>query len=224
MSNQLISVIMPVKNGALYIEEALQALHKQQMHCEILVVDDGSTDATAHIARQHMCTVIRHDISKGAVIAKNTGLQQAKGDFVLFHDADDVMNPHALATMYQTLSQNCALSAVMAQVQDFYSPELLETEKAKISIKEKPYYGLFTGAILMRKTIFDIIGLFEESVKAGEILDWQTKMDTNNLLIKKLPFVATNRRIHSTNYGRTNKDNEFKDYASLLRKKIQSNN
>ena len=71
------------------------------------------------------------------------------------------------------------------------------------------------------KEIFDTIGLFSESITAGEILDWQTKMDSYGLKIKKIDFVSTMRRIHSTNFGKTNQGKEFKDYAAILRAKLK---
>ena len=138
----------------------------------------------------------------------------------MFHDADDVMNDNVLSILYKELESNSDISAVMAKVKDFFSLDLSEEEKQKTKIKSEPYYGLFTGAVLIRKTVFDKIGPFNESVTAGEILDWQSKMENNNLKIKKLDVVSTNRRIHSSNFGKTHQKTEFKDYATLLRAKL----
>ncbi len=73
---------------------------------------------------------------------------------------------------------------------------------------------------MIRKNVFDIIGDFDEQVTAGEILDWQTKMKKYNLKIKKLDLVSTNRRIHTSNFGRTQQKTEFKDYAKSLRDRL----
>ncbi len=221
--NKLISIIMPVKNGSNYITEAIESIKNQNMNLEIIVVNDGSTDNTLEIAQNLGCTVITHEISKGQVVAKNTGLKIAKGDYIMFHDADDVMNTNILPELYKELDSNTDIYAVMAKVKDFYSPELSEEEKQKTIIKKEPYYGLFTGAVLIRKSVFDKIGLFNESVTAGEIIDWQSKMNENKLQIKKLDIVSTNRRIHSSNFGKTQQKTEFKDYAKILRAKLQGN-
>lgn len=218
--NKLISIIIPCKNGKKYIEETILAIKKQNMNIEIILVDDGSTDNTAEIAEKLGCTLITHETSKGPVVAKNSGLKVASGDFIMFHDADDVMNTNILPELYKALDSNPDVYAVMAKVKDFYSPELSEEEKQRTKIKSEPYYGLFTGAVLIRKSIFDKIGLFNETVTAGEIIDWQSKMDKNNLKIKKLDIVSTNRRIHSSNFGKTQQKTEFKDYATLLRAKL----
>ena len=71
----LISIIIPVKNGANYIKQALEAIHRQNVNKEIIIVDDGSTDDTADIARNYDCTIIKNEISQGPVKAKNVALQ-----------------------------------------------------------------------------------------------------------------------------------------------------
>lgn len=212
---------MPVKNGSNYIKEALQAIKSQNVDMEIIVVDDGSTDDSSQIATDFGCVVLKHDTSKGAVVSKNTALKVAKGRYIMFHDHDEVMNDNILSQMLKEFQENEEIFAVMAKLQDFYSPELLEEERKKVTIKSDPYSGLFSGAILMKKELFDVIGLFDENRKAGEIIEWTAKMDQNNLQIKKLDLVAANRRIHNSNYGRTNKGNEYQNYAAILRSKIK---
>ena len=224
MNNFLISVIMPVKNGANYISEALKAIKSQNVEMEIIVVDDASNDDTIKIAESFNCIVLKHDISKGPTIAKNTALKIAKGKYIMFHDHDDVMNENCLMTMLKELQENEEISAVMAQLKDFVCQKLSKQEKQKISVRTEPYFGLLSGAILMKKDVFDVIGLFYESLQAGDAMDWNGKMNSSNLQIKKLNFVSVNRRIHDSNFGRTKKTKEFTDYATILRSKIKRNN
>ena len=221
MHNNLISIIIPVKNGSNYLKEAIDGINKQNMNVEIIVVDDGSTDNTFELAKSLGCKIIRNAKSEGPVKAKNKAIIASNGNYIMFHDHDDVVNPDSLRVMFEELQADETLSAVMCKVKDFVSPEIPEEEKQKTVVKPEPYYGLFTGAILMRREIFDKIGLFDESVTAGEIIDWQTKMDKHNLKIKKLDLVSTNRRLHTSNFGKTGQKKEFKDYASLLRSKLK---
>ena len=188
----LISVIMPVRNGSNYIREALESLLAQDCRLEILVVDDGSKDNTAAIAREYGCTVLSHGTSMGPVAAKNTGLQAASGDYVLFLDHDDRMREGALKTL-------CVL------------------------IRPEPYYGLFTGAILIRRTVFDVIGLFPTAQAAGEIIDWSFRMRENGMTVKKIDLISTDRRVHGSNFGRTRRGEEFKDFAAILRARLAGN-
>lgn len=220
--NELISVIIPVKNGSKgkYINQAIEGILAQNMNVEIIVVDDCSTDNTIEIAESYGCKIVKHEVSKGQVTGKNSGLKAAEGKYVLFHDHDDIMREGSLKKLYDELVSDESISAVEAKVQDWYSPDLSEEEKSKTPIKQEPYWGLFTGAILMKKDVFDKIGFFNEAVHTGEIIEWQSKMDSFGLKIKKLDFVSTDRRIHSSNFGKTNKNTEFKNYAAILRAKI----
>ena len=191
------------------------------MDVEIIVVDDGSDDRTAEIAEKSGCTVIRHGRSQGPVAAKNTALHVARGKYILFHDHDDRMRENALQTLYAALEQDKDALAAEAMVQDFFSPELTEDQKKGTAVKAAPYYGLFTGAILMHRTIFDAIGDFPGTLRAGEMLDWEHKMKQHGFKIKRLDFVSTDRRIHAGNFGKTDRQKEFKDYASLLRARLR---
>ena len=219
--NDLISVIIPVKNGSRgkYINQAIEGIQKQEMNTEIIVVDDCSTDNTVEIAQSYGCKVIKHDTPKGQVAGKNNGLKAAEGKYILFHDHDDIMTEGALKKLYEEFEPD--VMAVEAKVQDWYSPDLPEEEKATTPIKQEAYWGLFTGAILIKKEAFDKIGFFNESVHTGEIIEWQSKMDSNGFKIKKIDFVSTKRRIHSTNFGKTNQKDEFKNYAAILRAKLK---
>lgn len=212
---------MPVRNGSNYIKEALTAIKSQNVNMEIIVVDDGSTDESFQIAANFGCVMLKHDASKGAVISKNTALKIVKGSYIMFHDHDEVMNDNVLSRMLQELQEDEEIFAVMAKLKDFYSPELSEAEREKVAIKKESYSGLFSGAILMKKEVFDIVGLFDENRKAGEIIEWTSKMAENNLKIKKLDLIAVNRRIHNSNFGRTNKGNEYQNYAAILRAKMK---
>lgn len=217
--NDLISVIIPVKNGQNYIKEAIENIKKQDMNVEIIVVDDCSTDNTVEIAESYGCKIVKHEVSKGQVAGKNSGLKVAQGKYIMFHDHDDIMQDGALKRLYDEFEPD--IMAVEAKVQDWYSSDLSEEERTKTPIKQEPYWGLFTGAILIRKEAFDKIGFFNEAVHTGEIIEWQSKMDSNGFKIKKIDFVSTQRRVHTTNFGKTNQKTEFKNYAAILRAKLK---
>lgn len=219
MDKALISVIIPVRNGSNYIREAIASLRSQGVDLEIIVVDDGSTDDTAAIAREAGCTVLRHPVSKGQVAGKNTGIAAARGGFILFLDHDDRVREGALATMLQALEEEPDAVAVQAMVKDFLSTEI--PPQPGIVVRPEPYYGLFTGAVLIRREVFDRIGPFTESVHTGEIIEWFSRVEALGMKVVRLDLVSTDRRIHQTNFGRTDKTEEMRNYAAILRERLR---
>ena len=220
MDNPLISVIIPVRNGANYMCEAIASVQRQGVPVEVIVVDDGSTDETAAIAREAGCLLLQHPVSRGQVAGKNTGIAAAHGDYILFLDHDDRMRDGALATMLQALQEDPSIVAVQAMVQDFRSPEI--PDLPGIVVRPEPFYGLFTGAVLIRREVFDRIGPFSENVHTGEIIEWFSRLDAQGMKVRKLDLVSTDRRIHQTNFGRTDRAEEMKNYAAILRERLKA--
>ena len=94
----LVSVVIPAYNCAAFIEEALQSIYRQTYrHWEIIVVDDGSTDATSSVLAPHL-KKIRYfkQENKGTAAARNAGIKRARGDLIAFLDNDDVWLPEKL--------------------------------------------------------------------------------------------------------------------------------
>ena len=84
-----LSVIICSLNGAAGVDRCLHALAAQKdVDLEVIVVDDGSTDATSDTAREHSVTVIRHETNRGLAAARNTGLRAASAPIVAFLDDD----------------------------------------------------------------------------------------------------------------------------------------
>ncbi len=97
MPTPRISVIIPTYNAARTLDDTLQAVFASQYpDVEVIVVDDGSTDASAEIAGRYPCTVVRLPANIGAARAKNAGAERASGDIVFFTDADCLIRPDAL--------------------------------------------------------------------------------------------------------------------------------
>lgn len=214
------SIIIPCRNGSTYLKEAVDAIRAQNMPVEIVLVDDGSTDGSGQLAAELGCRVIRKETSEGQVKAKNDALKVITGDLVMFHDCDDVMLPGALARLAAELETDASLMAVEAKVEDFVSPEIPADEAAKIKGKDAPYWGLFTGAILMRSSVWKTLGELNPALHTGEIIEWQGKMAAHGFAIRKLDFVSCRRRIHRSNFGRTNQKTEYNDYAAVLRARM----
>ena len=218
--NKLISVIIPVKDGTNYLGEAVESIVGQNLDTEIIVVDDCSSDGTVQLAASLGCKVLRHAENKGQVAGKNTGVAAAAGEYILLLDHDDRLRPGALKVLLDALEARPEAVAVEAMVKDFVSPELQGMPVT--GVKANPFYGLFTGAILIRRKAFEATGPFPEISNTGEIIWWFRALESNGLKVEKIDFISTDRRIHNTNFGKTHKGTEFKDYAAFLRARVKN--
>lgn len=210
-----LSAIMACYNGSSYLAEAIGALRSQGIGLEILVIDDASTDGSAELAQQLGATVctIPH---RGQAVARNIGLAMAAGDSVIFHDQDDVLQPEILPRMLRALQAAPDVSAVMAQAQDFLSPDLDSAECARLRLRNEPYFG-YLGATLFRKEALLAIGGFSETLKAGEATDLLLRILASGPAPLRLPLVAMRRRIHKNNASRLMRRQQFTEYAASLR-------
>lgn len=114
---QKISVIVPAYNASSYIGQALQCLQTQSwVNLEIIVVDDASTDDT-HAVVSALATgdsrirIIRRTTRGGAYSARNLGLKEATGEFIVNHDSDDWSHPRRLEIMIEPMLENPSIIA-----------------------------------------------------------------------------------------------------------------
>lgn len=103
-----ISVIIPAFNAELYIEECIQSvLDNEYPDVEIIIINDGSTDRTGDIINSFKEPFIHkiHTENKGQSAARNTGIDKATGDYILFLDSDDKLNKEALIKLKKVISE-----------------------------------------------------------------------------------------------------------------------
>ncbi|MDR2222762.1 MAG: glycosyltransferase [Flavobacteriaceae bacterium] len=111
-----VSVIVPVYNGAKYIRRAIDSLLKQSLYdIEIIVVDDGSTDDTLNIVKSIVDEKIRilSKVNEGVSIARNVGIEIARGEYIGFVDADDFVNIDMYETLYSKANDADVVSSVL---------------------------------------------------------------------------------------------------------------
>lgn len=106
MAEPTVSVLLPVYNGAPHLEAALDSVFGQtHPRSEVIVVDDGSSDATADILRRHQsrCTVIRSERNEGVAVSINKAMAVATGSFIAMQTSDDVSHRDRLARQVDQL-------------------------------------------------------------------------------------------------------------------------
>src|ERR671919_44147 len=97
MSEAAISVVVPVYNGEVYLRPALDSIFRQTLlPAQVLVIDDGSTDGSAEVARRCPNVELLRQENLGAAAARNRGVEAARGELLAFLDADDLWTPEKL--------------------------------------------------------------------------------------------------------------------------------
>lgn len=119
MGNELISVIVPVYNGAAYLPRSLEAITAQTYsNLEIILVDDGSTDDSGSLCEEFAAHDARarviHQPNTGLWAARNSGQDAARGEYLFFPDADDYFHRDTIRLMYEALQRHpvCDLAIV----------------------------------------------------------------------------------------------------------------
>jgi len=203
VSKPLVSVIIPVYNGERYLTQSIESVLAQTYHpTEIILVDDGSTDKTATLAKQYHGQ-IRYVLQKnlGAGAARNLGVEFAQGRFLAFIDADDLWMPKKLAQQMAVLASEPSVDMVFGNVKQFVSPELRIEKANQLNQFIEIMPGYHVGTMLIRREAFQRVGDFKTNVELAEFQYWYSRGIDLGLKHKMLSDILMKRRIHKNNQG-----------------------
>jgi glycosyltransferase involved in cell wall biosynthesis len=214
----LVSIIIPVYNGEKYLAEAIESVFAQTYRpLEAIVVDDGSTDGSAEIAKRFSPPVkYCFQANAGTGAARNRGIDLAQGLFFAFLDADDVWIKDKLARQLAAFEAHPEAEAVFGHVQQFYSPELRESIKNKIHCPSELIPGHLPTAMLIKRDAFFRVGLFETNWRVGQDVSWMLRAMEQRLNMVMLPDLVFMRRLHGSNKGITHRQ-FIKQRARILK-------
>ena len=201
-----ISVILPVYNGEMYLRESLDSINAQSLApCEIIVIDDGSTDDSAQIAQSYAGVTLIQQANGGAAAARNRGIEAGTGQFVACLDADDLACPQRLQKQAEAFSRDSRLDLCFTHLDEFISPELTESERSELSCKSEPVPGVCIGTMMVRRDSFLRVGLLDGSLRVAYFMKWYGLAMESGLCIDMLPEVLVRRRLHKNNSGTARK-------------------
>jgi glycosyltransferase involved in cell wall biosynthesis len=217
----VVSVVIPVRDGARYLGPAIESVLAQDgVDVDVVVVDDGSTDASAAVARAYAPEVRLLDSDgAGPAAARNAGVRAARGTHVAFLDADDLMAARSLASRLAAGSAASPPDLVWGRLRCFVSPELSAGEAARIVCPGEPLPARVAGGLLLRRPTFDAVGPLPTHLRAGEFIAWAGRAYELGLTEVDVPDVVLHRRLHRTNLGRVDRAARG-DYARLLKEML----
>ncbi|HXY91636.1 MAG TPA: glycosyltransferase family A protein [Acidimicrobiia bacterium] len=194
-----ISVIITFWNRERYLAESIESVVAQPMPLDLVLVDDGSTDASAEAARRFSppARLVQQD-HRGAAGAYNTGLEHTTGTLVAFCDSDDLWTRDKLDIQLAALERDPRLDCVFGHAEEFLSPEL-----DPAAVRTRPLRGVVPAVIpsaaLIRRPMLDAVGPFDEQLRNGAWVDWYARARVHGLNECIPPEVLVRRRIHERN-------------------------
>jgi glycosyltransferase involved in cell wall biosynthesis len=234
------SVIIPTYNRASIIDRAINAVLQQSFDdVEIIVVDDGSTDATAAVVRSISSPKLTYiyQENKGVCAARNLGASKATGKYLLFYDSDDLVLPTALLD-FKNANIDDAADLLFGDVEK----KVLNKNASTIIKSSNPYgnnkgTGLYlAGSFCIATSFFEKLGGYDENIRFGENTELRFRIDlikpkkvfTNSIVL--IYEVSTDggsanlkNKIISNHYIMNKHGYYFKQYPKVKQMYFQNN-
>jgi glycosyltransferase involved in cell wall biosynthesis len=207
-NNPQVSVVIPAYNQSHFLAHAINSVLAQTYQdYEVIVVDDGSTDDTAAVAKQ-FGDAIRyiHQTNRGLSGARNTAIRNAKAEIIALLDSDDLWEPTFLEVMLKLLKQHsdaagayCGFQYINAAGEIVGKPSLkvVQPEKFHETIVVEGNW-LAPCGVIFRKKLAEEIGLFDEALQALEDSDMWIRMSAHRPFVG-LPQALVRYRRHGNN-------------------------
>lgn len=221
MNQPLVSVIIPTYKSAAFITETLQSVWDQTYkHVEIIVINDGSPDNILDVLAtfESKITIITQEHG-GIGKARNTGITASKGELIALLDGDDIWLPTKLEEQVHFLEEHPDIQMVFSYAQNSTRPY---TKNYQPSSSPFPVIAAHVpSTCLCRRSVFDTVGLFDETGMLGEFADWYSKVVIQKIPMGCIQSLQLLRRLHGNNIGIIDRHRQ-KDYLYMLKRKLDA--
>jgi glycosyltransferase involved in cell wall biosynthesis len=210
-----VSVIVPFANYERHLDAAARSVLRQTYApVELILVDDGSTDRSAALARAYVppARYVRRE-NGGAGAARNTGVAHASAEVLAFCDVDDVWLPTKLERQMAVLREDPAVDVVFAGVTEFWAS--VDAGRPRRAPRQG-LPGALPSAMLVRRRAFQRVGPFSERLRVGEWAEWYTRMRAAGLREAWLPEALVGRGLHPRNHSFLEGEARI-EYCAILR-------
>ncbi len=219
--NPWVSVIIPTYNRCWILKEAIDSVLSQKFtNFEVIVVDDGSTDATNALLPtygEQITTICQKN--KGVSAARNVGISQARGSYIAFLDSDDMWLPEKLSCQHDFFQSHP--EALICQTDEIWirngvrvNPKNRHKKPSGMIFESSLLLCLVSpSAVMIKKNLFGVVGLFNESFPACEDYDLWLRIGLNH------PIYLIDRQLVVKRGGH---DDQLSRNPGLDRYRIQS--
>ncbi|HYI46719.1 MAG TPA: glycosyltransferase [Actinomycetota bacterium] len=194
--NPLVSIVSPVHNGERWLDESIASVGAQTYQpIELIVVDDGSTDGSAEVARRLGVKLVQQS-QAGQPAAMNTGVRATLGDFIGFIDADDRYPPGRVESMMSILLTRPEVEGVFGLMEEF-----AEEVVGPIRSVRAPATNRHPACMVMRKSLLERVGPFDETLELASVPAWVALAQSQEARLVAIDEVVLFRRLHDSNMG-----------------------
>lgn len=214
----LISVILPVKDRASFLPEAIDSVLEQGYpRLQLIVIDGHSADRSIEIARSYPEVVCVEQEGTGLADAWNLGLDLSNGELIAFLDSDDRWTAGKLDAQVELLAGRPEVAGAIGFAEFFLTPGQAPPSGMRPRLLEGEHVAQIPGALLVRREVFESVGRFDTSYKVAIDVDWFARVKDAGLELPPVPRVVLEKRFHSSNLSHTEPDNYHREMLRAMR-------
>lgn len=223
-SKKLVSVIIPCFNSAPYIVETLNSVkHQTYSNWECIIINNNSTDNSIQVVNEYIQNDLRFKLiqqeKKGVSAARNKGILESKGEYILPLDADDLIDKTYIEKAVFHLRSNSELKVVYCKA-DFFGEWKGEWQLPPFSIQQMLIENVIFCTALYKRIDFNQTKGYNESMLLGyEDWDFWLSLLKNNNEVFQIQETLFHYRIRKTSRNNALKDEDYR----LLRKQLYEN-
>ncbi|UJP64168.1 glycosyltransferase family 2 protein [Mongoliitalea daihaiensis] len=208
-----ISIIIPFYNATKTLERALVSVIRQTIDYELILVNDGSEDDFNSVLKKFAGQyILISQENKGVSVARNLGASIAKGEYLLFLDADDELVEDTLFNFYTAIKDYTDILIFLAGFM-----KVNQGIEIEYYTKAHEYNPPLAGTYVIKKEVFDKVGGFDENLNFSENTELFFRLDYIQASKKLLPFLSLKYH-ESTNGGSKNQQNKIDSLIYILNK------
>lgn len=199
-SEPLVSVVIPIHNGAPFLEETLQSVFDQTyQNYEIITINHGSTDNSKEVLSNYTNLRYFEEPQLGNGHARNSGIEFSRGEYIAFLDQDDLWMPTKLTKQVEALERDPEALFAISHFQYFLSQgcEIPPWCRLDGFTKELPDHS--PSGLVVKRQAFDMIGKFPESMRYASDMEWFFLANDQGAKKIVVPEVLHKRRVHQNN-------------------------
>lgn len=198
-----VSVVIPVFNGERFLAQALASVRAQDYagELDVVVMDDGSTDRSAEIARSFAGVRYLRQANQGNATARNHGIAAARHDLIALLDQDDLWLPQKTRRQVETLLAEPALHFASCHCSLRFEPGTDPDPPAYRGLPRTNFPSYVPSGLLARRLAFTSVGLFNSALPLGSDTDWFFRANDARIPSVMIPEVLYEKRIHEDNLG-----------------------